>query len=152
MTGWRTFSKQQRSQIDDRLSCLVPWLTSWDQTTRAGSDRQAYYTGAYYTVWYGIIPSGSHNPSYNWYYFYLICQIDLYTLYLQRLHDLCLWAAPRKAECPAEMPIFGLPMANFKQEKNYVPVLKLLLPKFLSRNGLPEAVWRFKECIGLLSV
>ena len=57
------------------------------------------------------------------------------------------------SHCIAEMPIFGLPMANFKQEKDYyVLVLKLLLPKFLSRNGLPEAVRRFKECIGLLSV
>ena len=34
---------------------------------RAGSEWWAYNTGAYNTVSYGIIPSGGHDPSYNWY-------------------------------------------------------------------------------------
>ena len=50
--------------------------------TRAGSEWRSYYTEPYYTIWYGIIPPRGQNASYNWYNFYFICQIAVYTLSL----------------------------------------------------------------------
>ena len=115
----------------------------------AGSEWRAYYTGAYNTVSYGIIPMGCQNPSYNLYYFYLIRQITL-IFYIYHGCMICeIWAASRKVECPIRDTNFWVSHSLFRF---VITIFRRKILRFIASQIYPWVKWFPRSSTRLLKM